>query len=36
MSKVILHPIGTPLEEAIDEKVYADNLKCMEELNMVV
>ncbi len=36
MSKVILHPIGTPLEDAIEEKSYVENLKRMEELNEVV
>ncbi len=36
MSKVILHPIGTPVEEAIGEEAYAENLKRMGELNDVV
>jgi len=33
MAKVILHPIGTPIEEACDEKTYRDNLARMERLN---
>jgi len=33
MAKVILHPIGTPLEEATDEKTYAENLERMSALN---
>ena len=36
MAKVILHPIGTPTEEAIDEKAYRANYERMEELNNVV
>ena len=36
MSKVILHTIGTPVEEAIDGKAYAENLRRMKELNEVV
>jgi acetyl-CoA carboxylase carboxyltransferase component len=33
MAKVILHPIGTPIEEAIDEQTYHANLERMERLN---
>jgi len=33
MAKVILHPIGTAIEEAIDEKTYRENLERMERLN---
>jgi acetyl-CoA carboxylase carboxyltransferase component len=33
MAKVILHPIGTPIEEALDEKTYRENLERMERLN---
>lgn len=33
MAKVILHPIGTPIEEAVDEKTYRENLERMERLN---
>ena len=33
MAKVILHPIGTPLEDAISEKAYAENARRMQELN---
>ena len=36
MAKVILHPIGTPVEEAIDEKAYADNMERMQELNQLL
>jgi len=36
MSKVILHPIGTPVEEAIDEKAYSENNERMERLNELV
>jgi acetyl-CoA carboxylase carboxyltransferase component len=36
MAKVILHPIGTPVEEAIDAKAYEDNRARMEALNKVV
>ena len=36
MAKVILHPIGTPVEEAIDEKAYSQNLERMGDLNEVV
>ncbi|MFH1419737.1 MAG: carboxyl transferase domain-containing protein, partial [Planctomycetota bacterium] len=33
MAKVILHPIGSPAEEAIDEKAFADNFEKMQALN---
>jgi len=33
MAKVILHPIGTPAEEAVDGKVYRENRERMEQLN---
>ena len=33
MAKVILHPIGTPLEDAVNEKAYAENARRMQELN---
>ena len=33
MAKVILHPIGTPIEEAVDERAYSQNVERMEELN---
>ena len=33
MAKVILHPIGTPLEEAIEEKTFQENRERMAELN---
>jgi 3-methylcrotonyl-CoA carboxylase beta subunit len=33
MAKTILHPIGTPLEDAIEEKTYRENLEKMERLN---
>lgn len=33
MAKVILHPIGSPIEEAIDDKTYRENLERMEVLN---
>ena len=36
MAKVILHPIGTPVEELIDQKAYSENSKRMEKLNEVV
>ena len=36
MAKVILHPIGVSLEEAIDEQFYTANFRRMEELNEVV
>jgi acetyl-CoA carboxylase carboxyltransferase component len=36
MAKVILHPIGTPVEDAIDAGVYSQNLQRMEELNEVL
>ncbi len=36
MAKVILHPIGTPVEEAIEDKTYNENRERMEELNKVV
>jgi acetyl-CoA carboxylase carboxyltransferase component len=36
MAKVILHPIGSPVEDATDEKAYADNCRRMEELNQLV
>ncbi|HUX08939.1 MAG TPA: carboxyl transferase domain-containing protein [Acidobacteriota bacterium] len=32
MAKVILHPIGKPVEEVMDRKTYADNLERMEVL----
>jgi len=36
MAKVILHPVGTPVEELVDEQTYTKNLERMEELNSVV
>ncbi|MBN2560636.1 MAG: propionyl-CoA carboxylase [Phycisphaerae bacterium] len=36
MAKVILHPVGTPVEDAIDEKAYSENVQRMEKLNEVV
>jgi len=36
MSKVILHTIGTSVEEAVDGKAYAENHRRMEKLNEVV
>ena len=36
MAKVILHPVGTPVEDAIDEKAYSENFERMEKLNEVV
>jgi 3-methylcrotonyl-CoA carboxylase beta subunit len=33
MAKVILHPIGTPVEEALDERTYLENRERMETLN---
>jgi acetyl-CoA carboxylase carboxyltransferase component len=33
MAKVILHPVGTSIEEAIEEKIYAENLERMGKLN---
>jgi len=36
MAKVILHPIGTPVEEVMDRKTYSQNLQRMEELNELV
>ncbi len=33
MAKVILHPIGAPVEEIAEEKTYRDNLERMERLN---
>lgn len=36
MSKVILHTIGTPVEEAVDGKAYAENHRRMKELNELV
>lgn len=33
MAKVILHPIGTAVEDAIEEKTYRSNLARMEEYN---
>ncbi len=33
MAKVILHPIGTAVEDVMDEKAYADNVERMRELN---
>ncbi len=36
MSKVILHTIGTPIEEAVDGKAYTENHRRMEKLNEVV
>ena len=36
MAKVILHPIGTPVEDSADEKAYAANLERMEELNALL
>ena len=36
MAKVILHPIGSPVEDATDEKAYADNCRKMEELNQLI
>ena len=36
MAKVILHPIGTPLEDAVEERACSENRERMEELNRVV
>jgi acetyl-CoA carboxylase carboxyltransferase component len=36
MAKVILHPIGTPLDEAVDSHDLANNFERMEELNQVL
>lgn len=36
MAKVILHPIGTPIEEALPEKTYHENLERMESLNALL
>lgn len=36
MAKVILHPVGAPAEELVDEQTYTKNLARMEELNAVV
>ncbi len=36
MAKVILHPIGTPVEEALDERTYSENRERMERLNRVL
>ena len=36
MAKVILHPIGTPIEEALDEKTYGENLERMTRLNAIL
>ena len=36
MAKVILHPIGKPVEELLDQKTYAENVQRMERLNEVV
>ncbi len=33
MAKVILHPIGAPLEEVVDRATYSQNADRMEELN---
>jgi 3-methylcrotonyl-CoA carboxylase beta subunit len=33
VAKVILHPIGRPLEEIVEEKTYRQNLERMEALN---
>ncbi len=33
MAKVILHPIGAPAEEVVDEKTYRQNLERMQGLN---
>jgi 3-methylcrotonyl-CoA carboxylase beta subunit len=33
MAKVILHPIGGPVEEIVEEKTYRENLERMERLN---
>jgi 3-methylcrotonyl-CoA carboxylase beta subunit len=33
MAKVILHPIGKPVEEAIEERAYRENLERMTALN---
>ena len=34
--KVILHPIGSPVEDAVDVKAYEDNCRRMDELNDLV
>jgi 3-methylcrotonyl-CoA carboxylase beta subunit len=36
MAKVILHPIGSPVEDAVDVKAYQDNCRRMDELNDLV
>ena len=36
MAKVILHPIGSPVEELADEQTYTKNRERMGELNRVV
>ena len=36
MAKVILHPVGTPVEEAADAKAYAENRARMEKLNTLL
>ncbi len=33
MAKVILHPIGRPVEDAASPKAYSENVRRMEELN---
>ncbi|MFQ5590690.1 MAG: acyl-CoA carboxylase subunit beta [Phycisphaerae bacterium] len=33
MAKVILHPVGTPVEEAIDPNAYTKNMRRMDELS---
>ncbi|UCD76683.1 MAG: hypothetical protein JSV91_07105 [Phycisphaerales bacterium] len=33
MAKVILHPVGTPVEGVIDERAFAENCRRMDELN---
>jgi 3-methylcrotonyl-CoA carboxylase beta subunit len=36
MAKVILHPIGRPVEDAIDPKERSENLRRMQELNELI
>lgn len=36
MAKVILHPIGTSVEEALDERTYQENRERMEQVNQVL
>lgn len=36
MAKVILHPIGKPVDEALDERAFRENLARMETLNQTL